>query len=72
MSVSDSGTGIHRDNLKKVFDPFYTTKQSGTGIGLSISQTIIETFGGKIWAESRSEGGAVFRFTLPLSNKLNP
>jgi signal transduction histidine kinase len=71
VSVSDSGTGIHQDNLKKVFDPFYTTKQNGTGMGLSISQTIIETFGGKIWAENRSDGGAVFRFTLPLSNQRN-
>jgi signal transduction histidine kinase len=69
VSVSDSGTGIHQDNLKKVFDPFYTTKQNGTGMGLSISQTIIATFGGKIWAENRSEGGTVFRFTLPLSNQ---
>jgi signal transduction histidine kinase len=71
VSVSDSGTGIHQDNLKEVFDPFYTTKQNGTGIGLSISKTIIETFGGKIWAENRSQGGAVFRFTLPLSNERN-
>src|SRR5450759_568580 len=71
VSVSDSGTGIHQDNLKKVFDPFYTTKQNGTGMGLSISQTIIATFGGKIWAENRSEGGTVFRFTLPLSNQRN-
>jgi signal transduction histidine kinase len=71
VSVSDSGTGIHQDNLKEVFDPFYTTKQNGTGIGLSISQTIIETFGGKIWAENRSQGGAVFRFTLPLSEERN-
>jgi signal transduction histidine kinase len=50
-----------------VFDTFYTTKQDGTGLGLSIARTIVETYGGKIWAENRSGGGAVFRFTLPLA-----
>jgi signal transduction histidine kinase len=72
VSVSDSGTGIALDRLKKIFDTFYTTKQDGTGLGLSISRTIIENYGGKIWAENRSEGGAVIRFTLPLSNKPTP
>ena len=68
VSVADSGTGIASDMLNKIFDTFYTTKQDGTGIGLSIARTIIENFGGKIWAENRPRGGAVIRFTLPLSN----
>jgi signal transduction histidine kinase len=66
VSVSDSGTGIPNDKLKGVFETFYTTKQQGTGLGLSIVRTIVENCGGKIWAENRPEGGAVFRFTLPL------
>jgi signal transduction histidine kinase/ABC-type uncharacterized transport system substrate-binding protein len=67
VSVSDSGTGIPNDKLKHVFDTFFTTKPQGTGLGLSIARTIIETYGGTIWAENRLGGGAVFRFTLPLA-----
>ena len=67
VSVIDSGMGIPRDKLNQVFDTFYTTKREGTGLGLSIARTIIETYGGRIWAENRPGGGAVFRFTLPLS-----
>jgi C4-dicarboxylate-specific signal transduction histidine kinase len=66
VSVSDSGAGIPGDKLKQIFETFYTTKQQGTGLGLSIARTIIETYGGKIWAENRAAGGAVFRFSLPL------
>ena len=69
VSVSDSGPGIPRDNLNKVFDTFYTTKTDGTGLGLSISRTIIENSGGEMWAENQPEGGAIFRFTLPLSDR---
>ena len=66
MSVTDSGTGIPEHKLGEVFDTFYTTKKEGTGLGLSIARTIVENYGGQIWAENRIEGGAVFRFTLPL------
>ena len=72
VSVSDSGPGIPLGNLNKVFDTFYTTKTDGTGLGLSISRTIVETYGGEIRAENRPEGGAIFQFTLPLSDKLTP
>ena len=68
VSVSDSGSGIPNDKLKDVFDTFFTTKPQGTGLGLSIARTIIETYGGRIWAENKLGGGAVFRFTLPLAN----
>jgi signal transduction histidine kinase len=67
VSVSDSGTGIPTDRLTTIFDTFYTTKPQGTGLGLSIARTIVETYGGRIWAENRPGGGAMFRFTLPLS-----
>jgi signal transduction histidine kinase len=66
VSVSDTGTGIPDHKLSEIFDTFYTTKEDGTGLGLTIARTIVETYGGKIWAENRDEGGAVFRFTLPL------
>lgn len=66
VSVSDTGPGIPNDKLKSVFDPFYTTKPHGTGLGLSIARTIIENYGGRIWAENKLRG-AVFRFTLPLA-----
>jgi signal transduction histidine kinase len=66
VSVSDSGTGIPEHKLNEIFDTFYTTKENGTGLGLSIARTIVETYGGRIWAENRDEGGAIFRFTLPL------
>ena len=66
VSVSDSGTGIPEHALSRVFDTFYTTKKQGTGLGLSIARTIVETYGGKIWAENKPGCGAVFRFTLPL------
>ena len=65
--MSDSGAGIPNDKLKAVFETFFTTKPQGTGLGLSIARTIVETYGGKIWAENRSGSGAVFRFTLPLA-----
>jgi signal transduction histidine kinase len=69
VSVSDTGTGIPEGKLKDVFRTFFTTKPHGTGLGLSIARTIIETYGGRIWAENRLGGGAVFRFTLPLARE---
>ena len=66
VSVSNSGTGIPAHQLSEIFDTFYTTKPHGTGLGLSIARTIVESYGGKIWAENRPEGGAAFHFTLPL------
>jgi two-component system sensor kinase FixL len=63
--VADSGHGISPDIADQLFQPFITTKQQGMGIGLSISRTIIEAHGGRIWVESNPGGGSVFRFTLP-------
>ena len=71
VSVTDSGMGIPKDKLSQIFETFYTSKPDGTGLGLSIARTIIETYGGRIWAENRPGGGAVFRFTLPLSEAMH-
>jgi signal transduction histidine kinase len=68
-SVSDTGSGVPPDKLKKIFDPFFSTKEQGMGMGLSIARTIIEVHGGQIWAENKIGGGAVFRFQLPLSRQ---
>jgi len=69
IAVSDSGPGVPADKLKNIFDSFFTTKTNGMGIGLSISRTIVEAHNGRLWAENKSEGGASFRFTLPIAEK---
>jgi two-component system, LuxR family, sensor kinase FixL len=65
VSVEDTGPGMDAKQLKRIFTPFYTTKRDGMGMGLSISRTIIEAHGGKLWAESEPGRGAILRFTLP-------
>jgi signal transduction histidine kinase len=67
VRVSDSGTGIREEDLAHIFDAFVTTKPQGTGLGLPIARTIVESYGGIIWAENRLRG-AVFCFTLPLAS----
>ena len=66
VDVRDTGHGLEPDVLKNLFEPFRTTKQTGIGIGLSISRMIIEAHYGRIWASANPEGGATFSFTLPL------
>jgi signal transduction histidine kinase len=68
LSVSDLGPGIPEDKLKEVFEPFFTSKAEGMGMGLSIARSIIEAHNGLIWAENRDHGGASFRIKIPLSN----
>jgi signal transduction histidine kinase len=65
VAVRDSGPGIDPAHLDRVFDAFYTTKSSGTGMGLSICRSIIDAHGGKLWAEANEPRGAVFQFMLP-------
>ena len=66
LSVSDRGLGIPEDKLKEVFEPFFTSKSEGMGMGLSIARTIVEAHNGQIWAANRDNGGATFRMRLPL------
>jgi two-component system, LuxR family, sensor kinase FixL len=67
IAVSDTGSGFAGDALANLFQPFFTTKETGMGVGLSISRTIIENHGGRMWAETNKSGGATFRFTLPAA-----
>jgi len=69
VAVRDSGPGIDPAHLNRVFDAFYTTKSSGTGMGLSICRSIIHAHGGKLWAEANEHRGAVFQFTLPVAQE---
>lgn len=69
VSVADTGTGISANISAQLFQPFITTKAQGMGVGLSISRTIIEAHGGRIWTEPNPGGGAVFRFTLRQATK---
>ncbi|RKT45412.1 PAS domain S-box protein [Thiocapsa rosea] len=65
VAVADRGVGLDRTDSPRLFDPFFTTKEGGTGLGLSMSRTIIDSYGGRIRAEPNPGGGAVFAFTLP-------
>lgn len=66
VSVADSGGGIAPEIAEQLFQPFVTTKRQGMGVGLSISRTIIEAHGGKIWVEPNPTGGTIFHFTLAV------
>jgi two-component system, LuxR family, sensor kinase FixL len=67
IEVSDTGTGFQDDVLPNLFQTFFTTKETGMGVGLSISRSIVEAHGGRMWAENNAAGGATFRFTLPAA-----
>jgi C4-dicarboxylate-specific signal transduction histidine kinase len=67
VSIKDYGPGILLEQIKRVFEPFVTTKPEGMGMGLAIARTIVEAHSGRIAAENQSGGGAVFRIGLPLS-----
>jgi PAS domain S-box-containing protein len=68
ISVSDTGVGLPEENAGQMFDAFFTTKPHGSGMGLSISRTIIESHGGRIWATGNDGGGATFHFALPTAS----
>jgi PAS domain S-box-containing protein len=65
VAVRDSGPGVPATDLERLFEPFYTTKPGGLGLGLSICRSIIQTHGGRFWATPNSPRGAIFQFTLP-------
>ena len=67
VSVSDHGPGVAQEKLEQIFEPFFTSKLNGMGMGLSVCRKIITTHGGKLWAKNNAGGGATFYFTLPLS-----
>ncbi len=67
VAVRDTGPGIHREHLERVFEAFYTTKTSGMGMGLANCRSIIDAHGGRLWVDGNEPRGAVFRFTLPAA-----
>ena len=72
VSVRDAGCGIAPGRVQQIFEPFYTTKNDGSGLGLSIARTLVEAQGGRIWAENNAEGGASVSFTIPLGAAASP
>jgi signal transduction histidine kinase len=67
ISVSDCGTGLPVDGAERIFEAFFTTKPDGTGIGLPLSRRIIESHGGRLWADANTPRGAIFYFTVPIA-----
>lgn len=70
VAVRDKGTGLSRDKLDKIFQPFYTTKPDGLGMGLSICRSIVEAHGGRLWAENNPDRGATLCFTVPVEESV--
>jgi PAS domain S-box-containing protein len=69
VAIHDSGPGVDPEHLQRVFEPFYTTKNSGLGMGLSICRSIIDAHGGRLWADTDGPGGAIFQFTVPTAHE---
>ena len=69
MSVQDSGVGMRKEQLERLFEPFYTTKATGMGMGLPISQSIVEAHNGRLWAERNADEGTTFHVTLPAGTE---
>jgi C4-dicarboxylate-specific signal transduction histidine kinase len=67
LTVRDSGIGLDPRTVNRLFDPFYSNKNDGMGIGLSVSRSIIENHGGRIWAKPNDDAGATFSFSIPLT-----
>ena len=68
VAVADTGPGLAPEVAGRLFDPFVSGKPGGMGVGLSISRSIVQAHGGRLWAEANRGGGAVFRFTLPAAS----
>jgi signal transduction histidine kinase len=67
ISVSDTGAGLPAGRADEIFNAFFTTKPQGSGMGLAISRSIVESHGGRLWATSNEGRGATFHFTLPTA-----
>jgi signal transduction histidine kinase len=67
VGVRDTGPGLSPESLSRLFEPFYTTKAEGMGMGLSICRSIIEAHGGRLWATRCDPRGALFQFTIPAT-----
>jgi signal transduction histidine kinase len=65
LSVSDTGVGLPAEKMDQIFSAFFTTKPQGSGMGLAISRSIVESHGGQLWASANDGRGATFHFTLP-------
>jgi PAS domain S-box-containing protein len=72
VTVRDAGVGVNLENADKLFEPFYTTKSAGMGIGLSVSRSIVERHGGRLWVERNNGPGATFTFSIPLDLAREP
>ena len=70
VRIQDSGNGLDKESADHLFDAFFTTKARGMGMGLSVSQTILQAHGGRLWATPNSSQGATFQFTLPANNEM--
>ena len=65
IGVQDTGPGLSPDNLSRLFEPFYTTKPDGMGMGLAICRSIVEAHSGRLWTTACEPHGALFQFTIP-------
>jgi two-component system sensor kinase FixL len=71
VSVEDNGTGVPEDTGERLFEPFFSTKESGIGMGLSISRSIVSRHGGRMWYQRNPEGGTTFHFTSPIRGEVD-
>jgi signal transduction histidine kinase len=69
VSISDTGIGFPTGSAERIFEPFHTTKPQGTGMGLTITRSIVESYGGRVWATANQGSGAAFHFMLPCEAK---
>jgi signal transduction histidine kinase len=67
VAIEDSGPGIEPDTLERIFEPFFTSKIKGMGMGLSICRSIVEAHGGRLWVAQNTPTGAVFQLVLPVA-----
>jgi signal transduction histidine kinase len=71
VSISDTGIGLPAGSAEQMFEPLHTTKPQGTGMGLTITRSIVESYGGRVWATANQDVGATFHFVLPCEAKAN-